>query len=528
MSSERQRLRPWLEERIESGDVPGLHWIDKEKTKFRVTWKHAGKPDFNLDQDAVLFRMWAEHTGKYKPGEQPDPSTWKTRFRCALHKMPDIEEIRVPHSLDENEPYRVFRLKPKVLSSTKQRKTSITQSFSTPCSSPPSNDYNTFSYPPGGSTFPSYHGFLCTQKNNAPMCYNPDMFPFPSPISSHTSSPTNSADFNTNIFEPDIDRITPTFPPIPQMPFVFDQSFMDRIELKPQQPIPYTALNDDFIFKNNFTNTLTSCLGNHYEPTLTELQSVSRSEQIGYSGGGSGAVLPTEGLLYNNMSYNVGNTCQSLLLSGQNGNNTMEIADTTTTTIEQVHSTTAHRTTIEGFEKLVITANQAEDKTELCLLSCRVYYNNKEVSRCELNSKERVWRICYENLAKPADNTSLNQFYSQYNAKLILLPDISTCDDVQFVLNNFNEGLVLDMMDDGVMWAAKICQSKVLLSRGSQDVAMLSRDVRTKVFDFSDLKLHKDSQDNAVEPAYEFMLSIGEDPSTALIKLVFTCVQNRN
>ncbi|EDO34919.1 predicted protein, partial [Nematostella vectensis] len=112
MSSERQRLRPWLEEMINSADIPGLCWTDKEKTTFRVTWKHAGKPDFDLDRDAALFRKWAEHTGKYKPGEQPDPSTWKTRFRCALHKMPDIEEIRVPHSLDDKEPFRVFRLKP--------------------------------------------------------------------------------------------------------------------------------------------------------------------------------------------------------------------------------------------------------------------------------------------------------------------------------------------------------------------------------------------------------------------------------
>ena len=109
LEQQRLRLCHWLEGQIESGEVPGLRWMDEEKTTFRVPWKHSGRPDFNLDKDAVLFRKWAEHDGKYRPGEQADPNTWKTRFRCALLKMPNIEEICVPHSRDENEPYRVFR-----------------------------------------------------------------------------------------------------------------------------------------------------------------------------------------------------------------------------------------------------------------------------------------------------------------------------------------------------------------------------------------------------------------------------------
>lgn len=111
--SERQRLRPWLEDKINSGKVPGLSWRNKDLKEFRVSWKHAGKPDFVVEKDAMLFKLWAEHTGKYRQGESADPSTWKTRFRCALHKMPDVEEVRVPHSLDEKEPYRVFRFKDK-------------------------------------------------------------------------------------------------------------------------------------------------------------------------------------------------------------------------------------------------------------------------------------------------------------------------------------------------------------------------------------------------------------------------------
>lgn len=114
-AGERKRLREWLIDMIDGNNVPGLRWLEKERGTFRITWKHAGKPDFELEKDAVLFREWAKHTGKYKQGEQPDPSTWKTRFRCALHKMPDVEEVKIPHSLDHpTDPYRVFKLLPKL------------------------------------------------------------------------------------------------------------------------------------------------------------------------------------------------------------------------------------------------------------------------------------------------------------------------------------------------------------------------------------------------------------------------------
>ena len=91
MSAVRQRLRPWLEDKINSEEVPGLYWRDKEKKEFQVSWKHAGKTDSDAEKaekDAMLFKLWAEHTEKYRRGESADPSTWKTRFRRALHKKP--------------------------------------------------------------------------------------------------------------------------------------------------------------------------------------------------------------------------------------------------------------------------------------------------------------------------------------------------------------------------------------------------------------------------------------------------------
>ena len=110
----RKRMSPWLVDQINSGTIPGLRWLDPERTTFRVPWKHAGKPDFDVEKDAVLFREYARHTNRYQDGDQPDPSTWKTRFRCALHKMPNLEEVKIADSLEDTEPFRVFRFSKKI------------------------------------------------------------------------------------------------------------------------------------------------------------------------------------------------------------------------------------------------------------------------------------------------------------------------------------------------------------------------------------------------------------------------------
>ena len=114
LTKERQRFTPWLEEQINRGDIDGLEWIDREKGLFKVPWVRVDKPEFVLETHAELFKRWAQHTGKHRQGDQPDPSTWKTRFRCALHKMPDIVEVKELGSLEGSKPYRAFRFKPKL------------------------------------------------------------------------------------------------------------------------------------------------------------------------------------------------------------------------------------------------------------------------------------------------------------------------------------------------------------------------------------------------------------------------------
>ncbi|KAF7246074.1 Interferon regulatory factor 4 [Varanus komodoensis] len=107
------KLRQWLIEQIDSSKYPGLVWENEEKSIFRIPWKHAGKQDYNREEDAALFKAWALFKGKFKEGiDKPDPPTWKTRLRCALNKSNDFEELVERSQLDISDPYKVYRIVP--------------------------------------------------------------------------------------------------------------------------------------------------------------------------------------------------------------------------------------------------------------------------------------------------------------------------------------------------------------------------------------------------------------------------------
>ncbi|XP_034561731.1 interferon regulatory factor 9 [Notolabrus celidotus] len=104
-----RRLRSWMVEQVNSQKYVGLMWDDDSKTMFRIPWKHAGKQDFRKDEDAAIFRAWAEYKGKMT---DDNPAAWKTRLRCALNKSPEFEEVMERAQLDISEPYKVYRLVP--------------------------------------------------------------------------------------------------------------------------------------------------------------------------------------------------------------------------------------------------------------------------------------------------------------------------------------------------------------------------------------------------------------------------------
>lgn len=109
--SRHMRLREWLIAQIDSGKYAGLSWENQEKTMFRIPWKHAAKQDYRQNQDAALFKAWAMYKGKFQEGrDKADPSTWKTRLRCALNKSTDFQEVPERSQLDISEPYKVYRI----------------------------------------------------------------------------------------------------------------------------------------------------------------------------------------------------------------------------------------------------------------------------------------------------------------------------------------------------------------------------------------------------------------------------------
>ncbi|XP_030233349.1 uncharacterized protein LOC115558938 [Gadus morhua] len=111
--SGRLRLRPWLEEQIESGKYPGVTWLDQSAQIFQIPWRHAARHGWSIDQDATLFRSWAMHTGRYRLGrDKPDPKTWKANFRCALNSLTDVCELQDRSRKRGHLASRVYRMLP--------------------------------------------------------------------------------------------------------------------------------------------------------------------------------------------------------------------------------------------------------------------------------------------------------------------------------------------------------------------------------------------------------------------------------
>ncbi|XP_057685838.1 interferon regulatory factor 10 isoform X2 [Corythoichthys intestinalis] len=108
----KSHLKEWLIAQVDSGAYEGLCWEDKEKTMFRIPWKHAAKKDYKETDDAALFKAWTLHKGKYRAGQEKDnPTVWKTRLRCALNKSTDFQVVHERCQLDISEPYKVYRIR---------------------------------------------------------------------------------------------------------------------------------------------------------------------------------------------------------------------------------------------------------------------------------------------------------------------------------------------------------------------------------------------------------------------------------
>ncbi|XP_030051219.1 zinc finger protein 221 isoform X2 [Microcaecilia unicolor] len=119
----RLRMRPWLEQQINSNSIPGLIWINRDLKIFQIPWKHASLNSWVMETDACLFRNWAVHTGRYQLGEQK-PANWKATFRCALNSLPDIEEVKGKSVNRGSSAIRVYRMLPELPQREKSTKKS--------------------------------------------------------------------------------------------------------------------------------------------------------------------------------------------------------------------------------------------------------------------------------------------------------------------------------------------------------------------------------------------------------------------
>ncbi|XP_024909417.1 interferon regulatory factor 1-like isoform X2 [Cynoglossus semilaevis] len=200
----RLRLRPWLEQQIESGRYPGVSWLDQVETQtsfylhtltytlfgstvssrfmdrkslfymilqtaqiFQIPWTHAARHGWSIDRDATLFRSWAMHTGRYRPGkDNPDPKTWKANFRCALNSLPDVCELREQSRKRGNNAFKVYRMLPSThthrrrrgLSRTKDRRATTSHTWQPTITEVCSNTAERVD-PPAEDIFSSGHTF---------------------------------------------------------------------------------------------------------------------------------------------------------------------------------------------------------------------------------------------------------------------------------------------------------------------------------------------------------------------------------
>ncbi|KAI0221859.1 hypothetical protein LSAT2_026882 [Lamellibrachia satsuma] len=106
----RKLMRQWLTDLIDEDRIPGLHWMDDDKTLVHIPWLHASGRTFDTDKDSTLFMEWAIHTDKHVPGvTQPDPKRWKANFRCAINSLSDVHEEPAQSCKKGHNAYKVYR-----------------------------------------------------------------------------------------------------------------------------------------------------------------------------------------------------------------------------------------------------------------------------------------------------------------------------------------------------------------------------------------------------------------------------------
>ena len=108
----RLRFRDWLKQKLDDNEVKGVEWIDRSRGLFKIPWKHGLHRQWCCHYDSEIFKQWAIYSGKYTEGiDLPNPSKWKTNFRCTLNALPDFKEVREKSRPRGNEAYKIYMMK---------------------------------------------------------------------------------------------------------------------------------------------------------------------------------------------------------------------------------------------------------------------------------------------------------------------------------------------------------------------------------------------------------------------------------
>ena len=110
--TKRLRFRDWLKQKLDDNEVEGVEWIDRSRGLFKIPWKHGLHRQWCCHYDSEIFKQWAIYSGKYTEGiDRPNPSKWKTNFRCTLNALPDFKEVREKSRPRGNEAYKIYMMK---------------------------------------------------------------------------------------------------------------------------------------------------------------------------------------------------------------------------------------------------------------------------------------------------------------------------------------------------------------------------------------------------------------------------------
>ncbi|XP_049757476.1 interferon regulatory factor 3 isoform X1 [Loxodonta africana] len=107
MATQKPRILPWLISLLDRGQLEGVAWVDANRTRFRIPWKHRLRQD-TQQEDFRIFQAWAEVSGAYNPEkDKPDPPTWKRNFRSALNRK-EVLRVAEDRSKDPLDPHKIY------------------------------------------------------------------------------------------------------------------------------------------------------------------------------------------------------------------------------------------------------------------------------------------------------------------------------------------------------------------------------------------------------------------------------------